>query len=118
MQIKTLRAIIDLVILLIIVNYILNILGEITAAIGGAIVSIIYLIFYRLAAKMVEGKKVLYYLLMWVPTILFIVLPILYDLSGDSSLSLWSVIFSLPWLSLLIPSLLLYIVREELSKKI
>ncbi|MDA7816618.1 hypothetical protein N9A28_00325 [Sulfurimonas sp.] len=117
MQSKTLRTMIDLVIALVIFNFAIELLSNLTSTLGGVLMSIIYILFYKLARKSLDNPPISYYVFMWIPTILFIVLPILYSLTTEESNTLLSTILSLPWLNLLIPIALLFIVRDELNKQ-
>ena len=115
---KTLRIMIDVVIALIIFNFIIEVMIDITATVGGIIMSIIYMLLYKLARESLENPPISYYVYMLIPTILFIVAPIIYKVTTKESSTLLSTLINLPWLNLLIPIILLFIVRDELKTRL
>ncbi len=118
MTLLTARRLIDVVIIFLILSHIVSWVEGLSPSVVSILVSLTYLLSYRMARGTIEPNFT-YYLWMWLPTILFVIAPIIWDLrSGEETSLLGSLISALPLFSLILPVGLLLIVRAILMRHI
>ncbi len=110
------RRLVDVVIIILILSYIVSWVEGLSPAVVSILISLVYLLSYRMARKTID-PSFSYYIWMWIPTILFVIAPVLWSLRTNDDATLFnSLIAALPLFSLILPIGLLLIVRAILIR--
>ncbi len=116
MTLLTARRLVDLVIILLILSYLISWVEGLSLSIASILMALVYLLSYRMARQSIDPNMT-YYIWMWVPTILFVVAPVIWSLMVDKDYNLFTnLLLALPLFSLILPVGLLFIVRAILVR--
>ncbi|MFQ5659684.1 MAG: hypothetical protein ACE5GZ_04615 [Gammaproteobacteria bacterium] len=116
MTLLTARRLVDTVIIFMILSFVGSWVKGLSPSVVSILVSLTYLLSYRMARQKIT-VSFSYYAWMWSPTILFVVIPVFWDIRTSNDFNFISAMASaLPLFSLIIPVGLLLIVRSILIR--